>query len=70
MSKQCPFCKSWNTESRTASRIARVGVVLGGGLLGGLLGPFGAAGGVAGAAQATNNWDTHKCNSCGKTFKP
>lgn len=70
MSKQCPYCESWNTESRTASRIARVGVVIGGGLLGSLLGPFGAAAATAGTVQATKDWDTHQCNSCGKTFKP
>ena len=62
MSKQCPYCQSYNTEYRTGAQVGRAALVV--------AGPFGTAAACAGAAKGTDSIDSHKCNSCGRTFKP
>ena len=70
MSKQCPYCQSYNTEYITGAQVGSAALVVAAGFAGSLLGPFGTAAACAGAAKGTDSIDSHKCNSCGRTFKP
>ena len=81
MSKQCPYCKRYNTElsvmggaEYAIKGLAKAAMIAGGFVGGGLLcGPYGAMTGSKEAKRITSKWtkgiNLYYCNTCGKKFE-
>ncbi len=80
MSKQCPHCKSYNTELSTSGNIEYVakglgrGIVMAGGyLFGSIAGPAGSMAAGKAMQKNTESWTEdvkrYHCCNCGKDFK-